>query len=240
MKGNINNERNMPQRRSLHVCRYVRTHTHTHTHTHTENEGINNEGNMRQLRGLKAMLHLTDDGKDKPATEVMWKLTPEPTVYLKIYAWLKIKQRNCADFRPHRTGYGNWRLNNNNMAKLGAWLSTAFFKEKCACDPSSLSPDDRGTDMHARSRSRPLPLSLPPTSLVHLPCVWIWCSPHATRASTLGLPERRDTDLDRLCAERLPCPFAEQAHVRVAGEKVRWPLLHDSLGDVGGSGYDPG
>ena len=41
------------------------------SHTHTENEGINNEGNMRQLRGLKAMLHLTDNGKDKPATEVM-------------------------------------------------------------------------------------------------------------------------------------------------------------------------
>jgi len=39
--------------------------------SHTENEGINNEGNMRQLRGLKAMLHLTDNGKDKPATEVM-------------------------------------------------------------------------------------------------------------------------------------------------------------------------
>ena len=71
MKGNINNERNMLQRRSLHVCRYVRTHTHTHTHTHTENEGLNNEGNMRQLRGLKAMLHLTDDGKEKTATEVL-------------------------------------------------------------------------------------------------------------------------------------------------------------------------
>ena len=41
------------------------------SHTHTENEGIKNEGNMRQLRGLKAMLHLTDNGKDKPATEVM-------------------------------------------------------------------------------------------------------------------------------------------------------------------------
>ena len=43
--------------------------------THTENEGINNEGNMRQLRGLKAMLHLTDNGKDKPATEVMYVKT---------------------------------------------------------------------------------------------------------------------------------------------------------------------
>ena len=66
-KGNINNERNMRQGKSLHVCRYVRT----HTHTHTENEGINNGGNMRQLRDLKVMLHLTDNGKDKPATEVM-------------------------------------------------------------------------------------------------------------------------------------------------------------------------
>ena len=37
-KGNINNERNMRQRRSLHVCRYVRTHTHTHTHTHAVHE----------------------------------------------------------------------------------------------------------------------------------------------------------------------------------------------------------
>jgi hypothetical protein len=41
------------------------------THTHTENEGINNEGNMRQLRVLKAILHLTDDGKEKPATEIL-------------------------------------------------------------------------------------------------------------------------------------------------------------------------
>ena len=58
-------------------------------------------------------------------------------------------------------------------------------------------PHDRGTGTHARSRSRPLPLSLPPTSLVHLPCVRIWCAPHATRASTLGLPVRRGADLDR-------------------------------------------
>ena len=72
-KGNINNERNMRQRRSLHVCRYVRT--LSLSLTHTENEGINNEGNMRQLRGLKAMLHLTDNGKDKPATEVMYVKT---------------------------------------------------------------------------------------------------------------------------------------------------------------------
>jgi hypothetical protein len=32
-KGNINNERNMRQRRSLHVCRYVRTLSLSHTHT---------------------------------------------------------------------------------------------------------------------------------------------------------------------------------------------------------------
>ena len=37
-KGNINNERNMRQRRSLHVCRHVRTHTHTHTRTHAVHE----------------------------------------------------------------------------------------------------------------------------------------------------------------------------------------------------------
>jgi hypothetical protein len=50
---------------------YVWIQTHTHTHTHkAENEGMNTEGNMRQLRGLKAMLHLTDDAKGKAATEV--------------------------------------------------------------------------------------------------------------------------------------------------------------------------
>jgi hypothetical protein len=57
------------------ACMYVGMCVLSLSLTHTENEGINNEGNMRQLRGLKAMLHLTDNGKDKPATEVMYVKT---------------------------------------------------------------------------------------------------------------------------------------------------------------------
>ena len=53
----------------MYVCMCL--YTHSLSNSLSENEGINNEGNMRQLRGLKAMLHLTDDGKEKTATEVL-------------------------------------------------------------------------------------------------------------------------------------------------------------------------
>ena len=46
-KGNINNERNMRQRRSLHVCRYVRTLSLSHTHTHTH--AVHEEDQAQEL-----------------------------------------------------------------------------------------------------------------------------------------------------------------------------------------------